>query len=49
MVSLDFFIDTLSVKKVGARKLDEDIFIDWPFFNRKHQENEQLEPFPYKS
>ena len=24
------------------------MFVDRPFFNRKHQENEYLEPFPYK-
>ena len=38
----------LSTKKVGTRKSDEKIFVDRPFFNRKHQENEHLEPFPSK-
>ena len=36
-------------KNIGTRKSDEEICVDRPFFNRKHQENEHVEPFPYKS
>ena len=40
---------SIGKKKVGARKSVEDIFVDTPFFNRKHHENGHLELFPYKS
>ena len=39
----------LSVKKhIGIPKSDEEMLVDRPFLNRKHQENEYLERFPYQ-
>ena len=40
---------TTNSKANTTQKSDEDMFIDRPFFNRKHHENEYLKPFPYKS
>ena len=40
---------TLSLKNIGARKSNEEMCVDRPFFNGKHHEHEYLEPFPYKS
>ena len=43
MVSLDFLrLTTIGKTKVSARKLNEDIFVDRPFFIRTHQENEHV-------
>ena len=39
----------LSVKQHWRTKIGWDIFVDRPFFNRKHPENGHLDPFPYKS
>ena len=36
-------------KKKRVRKSDEDIFVDTPFFNIKHQEIGHLESSTYKS
>ena len=39
----------ISVNKCCPQKWDQDIFVDCPFFNREHQENWHVEPFPYTS